>query len=242
MRRAVTLNLKNYQRTGFTLAEVLITLGTIGVVAAMTLPALIQKNNNKVVETRLKKFYSSINQAIMMAEVDYGDKKVWYQDLTGASFDEEGNIIEGSSEIEKWCKKYLMPYMKVVRTGTLSNGAFIMYFEDGSALSPDDGYSRDWYFYPGNPEKCIDQYGDDIGGLGKCKWGFIFNPANAESGWKYHYNKGMDPYKAGWDGDKNKLYRGATYSCETGNGLYCTAIIQNNNWTIPDDYPFKVSY
>ena len=126
MRRAVTLNLKNYQRTGFTLAEVLITLGTIGVVAAMTLPALIQKNNNKVVETRLKKFYSSINQAIMMAEVDYGDKKVWYQDLTGASFDEEGNIIEGSSEIEKWCKKYLMPYMKVVRTGTLSNGGFIM--------------------------------------------------------------------------------------------------------------------
>ncbi len=75
MRRAVTLNLKNYQRTGFTLAEVLITLGIIGVVAAMTLPSLIQRNNNKVVETRLKKFYSAINQAIMMAEVDYGDKK-----------------------------------------------------------------------------------------------------------------------------------------------------------------------
>lgn len=60
---------------GFTLAEVLITLGIIGVVAAMTLPALIQKNNNKVVETRLKKFYSAINQAIMLAENDYGDKK-----------------------------------------------------------------------------------------------------------------------------------------------------------------------
>ena len=55
---------------GFTLAEVLITLGIIGVVAAMTLPALIQKNNNKVVETRLEKFYSGINQAIMLAEND----------------------------------------------------------------------------------------------------------------------------------------------------------------------------
>lgn len=79
---------------GFTLAEVLITLGIIGVVAAMTLPALIQRNNNKVVETRLKKFYSAINQAIMLAENDYGDKKIWYQDLAGADIDDEGNIIE----------------------------------------------------------------------------------------------------------------------------------------------------
>ena len=79
---------------GFTLAEVLITLGIIGVVAALTLPALIQKNNNKVVETRLKKFYSAINQAIMLAENDYGDKKIWYQDLAGADIDDEGNIIE----------------------------------------------------------------------------------------------------------------------------------------------------
>lgn len=53
---------------GFTVAEVLITLGILGIVAAMTLPALIQSNNNKVVEARLKKFYSAINQAILMAE------------------------------------------------------------------------------------------------------------------------------------------------------------------------------
>ena len=54
----------------FTLAEVLITLGIIGIVAAMTLPALIQKNNNQVVEARLKKFYSVMNQAIIQAEAD----------------------------------------------------------------------------------------------------------------------------------------------------------------------------
>lgn len=74
---------------GFTLAETLITLGIIGVVAAMTLPTLIQQHNNKVVETRLMKFYSSINQAIKMAEVDYGDKKIWYEDLEGAQMDED---------------------------------------------------------------------------------------------------------------------------------------------------------
>ena len=59
------------KKVAFTLAEVLITLGIIGIVAAMTMPALIQKNNNKVVETRLKKFYSAINQAVLMAEKDY---------------------------------------------------------------------------------------------------------------------------------------------------------------------------
>ena len=229
-------------KLAFTLAEVLITLGIIGIVAALTMPALIQKNNNKVVETRLKKFYSAINQAILMAEKDYGDKKVWYQDLTGAFFDEEGNVIEGSSEIEKWCKKYLIPYMKVVKTDTLSDGAFIMYFADGSALQPETAYSRDWYFYLGNPQKCINRYGTKTGGLGRCKFGFIFNPSGTGTSWKYHYNKGMDPYKVSWDGNNDTLYSGKPASCKNGNGLYCTAIIQNNNWTIPDDYPFKVSY
>lgn len=66
------------KRNAFTLAEVLITLGIIGIVAVMTLPTLIQKNNNRVVETRLMKFYSAINHAIKMAEVDYGDKNDWY--------------------------------------------------------------------------------------------------------------------------------------------------------------------
>ncbi len=37
----------------FTLAEVLITLGIIGIVAAMTIPNIINGYNKKVVETRL---------------------------------------------------------------------------------------------------------------------------------------------------------------------------------------------
>ena len=55
-------NIKN----AFTLAEVLITLGIIGIVVALTLPTLIQNHRNQVVETRLKKFYSTINQAITL--------------------------------------------------------------------------------------------------------------------------------------------------------------------------------
>lgn len=80
--------------SGFTLSEVLITLGIIGIIAALTLPVLIQKHNNKVVETRLMKFYSAINQAVRMAEVEHGDKTDWYSDTSGALFDEEGKPMK----------------------------------------------------------------------------------------------------------------------------------------------------
>lgn len=43
-------------KNGFTMAEVLITLGIIGIVAAMTLPALVQKYQNYIVENRMKNF------------------------------------------------------------------------------------------------------------------------------------------------------------------------------------------
>lgn len=227
---------------GFTLAEVLITLGIIGVVAAITLPVLIQKNNNRVVETRLKKFYSAVNQAILLAEVDYGDKKYWYQDVKGAELDKDGKPVPGTSNAEKWFNKYLAPYMKIIKTETLSDGSYMVYFVDGSALRPVAGYSRDWYFYPGKPEKCIQNVGSTGSTLGRCSFMFIFCPTCEGEGWRYHSNKGMDPYKVSWDGNRQKLYTGGTYSCKTGNRHYCTAIIQDNGWKIPYDYPYKVSY
>lgn len=52
-------------RWGFTLAETLITLGIIGVVAALTLPTLIDNYKAKVLEAQFKKGYSTLSQAIM---------------------------------------------------------------------------------------------------------------------------------------------------------------------------------
>ena len=54
------------KRFGFTLAEVLITLGIIGVVAAMTIPTLMNQSSQAVFRTGLKKMVSVLNQAITM--------------------------------------------------------------------------------------------------------------------------------------------------------------------------------
>ena len=56
----------------FTLAEVLITLGIIGIVAAMTIPSLMTKYRKSIVETRLKDSYSIFANAIRLAESEYG--------------------------------------------------------------------------------------------------------------------------------------------------------------------------
>mgnify|MGYP000522674695 FL=1 len=59
-------------RYAFTLAEVLITLGIIGVVAAMTLPALVNNTQNKELEAKLQKSYSVLQQAKQRMDFDYG--------------------------------------------------------------------------------------------------------------------------------------------------------------------------
>ena len=59
-------------RSAFTLAEVLITLGIIGVVAAMTLPSLVNNYKEKELVSRTKKLYSNVQNAVLLAQKDLG--------------------------------------------------------------------------------------------------------------------------------------------------------------------------
>ncbi len=60
------------KRLGFSLAEVLITLGIIGTVAAMTIPVLISNTNGAKYRSQFKKAVSTLNQAGLMAEAQFG--------------------------------------------------------------------------------------------------------------------------------------------------------------------------
>lgn len=59
------------KKIGFTLAEVLITLGIIGVVAAMTIPTLIANTNSARFRSKFKKTISTLSQAARMSQEQY---------------------------------------------------------------------------------------------------------------------------------------------------------------------------
>ena len=66
-----------YRRVAFTLAEILITLGIIGVVAAFTIPTLMFQYQKKSLETQFKAAYSLINQAILMVKQETGSNSLY---------------------------------------------------------------------------------------------------------------------------------------------------------------------
>ena len=73
-------------KKAFTLAEILITLGIIGVVAAMTMPVLIENYKKKQTVTQLKKIYSALQQSIQLSQNNYGDFCNWDWGLTSEDF------------------------------------------------------------------------------------------------------------------------------------------------------------
>ena len=89
------------KRFGFTLAEVLITLGIIGVVAAMTIPTLISNTNGAQFKTAYKKALSTLNQAVIMnIAIDDTDFSTLAVDAT-AGKDADGTIPNSMSAILK---------------------------------------------------------------------------------------------------------------------------------------------
>ena len=84
----------------FTLAEVLITLGIIGVVAAMTMPSLITAKQEKATISTIKKNYSILANALLMAQNDNGELYTW-----GITKDADGLNLVSSN---------LKPYLKII--------------------------------------------------------------------------------------------------------------------------------
>lgn len=78
----------------FTLAEVLITLGIIGIVAAMTLPSVIQDTQNKELQALFLKAYSSLQQAVNRANYEEQDLYSLYSGGYVGSQDEGIHIHE----------------------------------------------------------------------------------------------------------------------------------------------------
>lgn len=227
----------------FTLSEVLITLGIIGIVAALTMPAIIAKKEKEETVVRLKKIYSVLNNAMIAAVNEHGDMKNW--DLDTSSNEGRINIL----------KTYFAPYVNVGKQCDNTNmkscwetkfntgGDFyningnvaysvlaVIVLKDGSAF----GFVHD----AGDPYIVVDinggkrkpnRLGKDIFALG----------LDVNNNRIVMFGNNSTRENLINSGSFNEINGGA---CVKGNKRYdgrsCGALIQKDGWKISEDYPW----
>ena len=76
-------------KKAFTLAEILITLAIIGVVAVLTISSLLEHYRVKRTVTLLKNTYSMLSQATNRVIQEYGEVEGWQRCSSQDSYDEK---------------------------------------------------------------------------------------------------------------------------------------------------------
>ena len=223
--------INKFLNAGFTLAEVLITIGIIGVVASLTMPSLNQKLSDQKNMATLKKTYSVLQQATNLVISEHEAPEYW-------------GMVDNNDTVVTQIYNYYRPYFNMMRECQNSEGcwAYPTKYLSGSvywsahdtdwcqfAFTLPDGVNVLMDIYPGdqmqsnfgmdssvtydclvfwvdiNADKLPNQIGRDI-------FAFLVT------------HKGLQPAGMGAsdDGDCNS----------GGNGWMCTAKIIRDGWTI----------
>ena len=220
-----------YRRVAFTLAEILITLGIIGVVAALTIPNVVSNYKKKVVETRLAKLYSVLNQAVELSEEKNGACTTW----------EWGDVdkARNSEFLEYWWKTYMADYIPSVDSVKTPNnsgsiGGYMVFFKDGTGLRIEAIVSQYiWVVIYVNPkfnkQKFVSGAYRDLVSMvsGRDYFSLYLWPERGCS-FDLHFYNNLSRSEL-IEGCKNPYPYGA----------HCLYLIKNNGWKIPDDYPIK---
>ncbi len=223
----------NKRRAAFTLAEVLITLGIIGVVAAMTMPSLIQHYKKQTAETRLKHFSSLMQQIVSMRYKDAIEGKEQLVSLKG---------LNGNDQ-EKYFNLYLKPYGKWAKTQK-TDTAFMAALPDGSGIyliktnSCDSTLRSDGLLY----DYCC-HYMIYCVDYKYCKE--LKNINSVASLNSVSYGKNTFIFAAS-SGRPDRTYIVSGFSredlislCKSGDMIRCTSLLEYDGWKIKDDYPIK---
>ena len=247
------------KRIAFTLAEVLITLGIIGVVAALTLPSIITQYQKKVTVQSLKVAYSLLYQAVQESVSENGEIPEWNYSLNSATFDDT----------------YLLPYLKVIKKCNggecITTDGFHGYYElnghkytqidksyilsNGMILMKDSyGLNMGFitYMVDINGNKKPNKMGRDIFTF------YLFNHSSIANNDYKEQNKKFTSnlYPGGLDNigiphyseTRNYLLspnahracnKNATIGYHSGVGAACAAVIMKDNWEIKSDYPWQ---
>ena len=225
----------------FTLAEVLITLGIIGIVAAMTLPTMIMNHRKQVTVNKVKKFYTVMSQATNSAIAEYGSMEDWQGFTT----------TRNGEEMQNWFDTYLKPYLKVIdefvktdeETGystlfvVLSDGSVLsMVNWAGSAKSDDDANhvqdNHNGLIHVGylTDKKLVDDTDSRIACVNS--FSFLFYSPLKDQYFFQPYT-----YQANTPEKYNREF--FIEQVKGGNTQYCAAVMMFDGWQIKSDYPFQ---
>lgn len=203
-------NLKRY--IAFTLAEILITLGIIGVVAAMTIPTLINNSQKESAVNSIKAFYSNMSQAIKLSEIENGPTNSWdYGDGTVA-------------QTRIWFEKYLAKYLSYAKIDDTESATTLwVYLNNGQKVGFQKGTSIDIPLYL-EPSKT------QLNGRNTFRF-LIRTDATANA---------FRPYDAPYTTMQPRAnYLTGTHACTTaGSKHYCAMLMMIDGWKMSDDYPW----
>ena len=233
------------KKAAFTLAEVLITLGIIGIIAAMTLPMLIASYKKQEVEVRLKKFYSTFSNALLLSVAENGEMEYW--DFPAGQLDGE--------QMSAFVNKYLFPYFTGIKecsyedstSGSICN-------QLSMRLLPGGEYYRFpvYIFMDGGCFAILKGGGDENFGMLHIKYDINCLGKPNES------NKDLFDFVVRFEEGKSFKFKAGgfvTFNATTREQLMrycinaensphatasCSALIQYDGWQIKDDYPYKL--
>ena len=215
------------RKIGFTLAEVLITLGIIGIVAAMTMPTLIQKYKKQEYSTRLKKFNSLMAQAALMYNAENNTTNADWVLPSG-----------GADNVEVFWNTYYAPYFKNIVKTKKSGIYYNVYFSEGTRLQMYKGGVVIDVFLDINGDKgpnkeAIDKY-HFLMGRGTfepftwLEWDTITNIND-------RLPEGETPVTRNFKNRDNVLR-----FCKYGSKSFCGQLLKLDGWEFKDDYPYKL--
>lgn len=232
-------------KSAFTLAEVLITLGITGAVAAMTLPSLISKYEKLITVVRLKKIYSLMQESINLAKAKYGEE-TFIPDCGSRDYCPYNSELFLEALQSKNCGKELNNYVNKIRNslngytqyaslsqcqqlkdgtiifpsytfGTITVYGYTVYLIDINGAKNPNRFGRDLFTFIHVPQ--VPMYYSKINlGIGS-----IAVPNNGKPGL----------YPAGYIEDVG--WSTCSRTKATGN---CTYKIIKDGWKIKDDYPW----
>ena len=196
-------------------------------VAALTMPNLIAHYRQQEVSTRLKKFYSLFNQAIILSQIDNGPVTDWSRADNLKGEDDEDSKVKNFDEMSRFWNKYFAPY---IRTLKIENGSDIgqakIYLPDGSTILAWNGGCMSFSFDT-NGDKKPNIPGKDI-------YLFHFCHKKAEQNLYLGVNKAFGPFSMISATDRQAAYD------ECKDKSNCSSLlILYDNFEFKKDYPIK---